>query len=85
MSHNSSTIFEQPLLAELGPSRSLLLVLGAVYALVVVVWCRVPIDWAVRVVLFALIGGHFVLLYRLHVRPSHHRAVQTLSWDRRRG
>ena len=85
MSHNSSTIFDQPLLAELAPSRTLLFVLGAVYALVVVVWCQVPLDWTGRGLLFALLGAHFLLLYRLHVKPLHHRAVQALSWDRPRG
>jgi hypothetical protein len=85
MSHNSLTEFDQPLLAELQPSRTLLLVFAAVYALAAVVWLWVPLSWWGRLALFALLGGHFVFLYRLHVKPLLRCAVQALSWDAVRG
>ena len=85
MSHNSLTKFDQPLLVELKPSRWLLLTLAAVYALVALVWSWVPLSWPGRLLLLALLGAHFVFLYRLHVRPLLHCAVKALSWDAARG
>ena len=85
MSHNSSTTFDQALLVELQPSRIVLLVLAAVYALAALVWLWVPIDWPARLTLFSLLGGHFVFLYRLHVKPLLRFAVKALSWDAVRG
>ena len=85
MSHNSLTKFDQPLLAELQPSRLLLLALGAVYALAALVWLWVPLSWPARLALFGLLGGHFVFLYRLHVKPLQRCAVQALGWDTVRG
>jgi len=81
MSHNSLTKFDQPLLAELQPSRLLLLALGVVYALAALVWLWVPVSWPGRLALFCLLGGHFVFLYRLHVKPLLRGAVQALRWD----
>ncbi|MEA2080805.1 MAG: protein YgfX [Pseudomonadota bacterium] len=75
------TKFDQPLLAELKPSRILLLALGAVYALVAAVWLWVPLSCLSRLALFGLLGGHFVFLYRLHVKPLLRCAVQALRWD----
>jgi len=85
MSHNSLTKFDQPLLAELQASRLLLLALGAIYALAALVCLWVPLSWPGRLLLFAVLGGHFVLLYRLHVKPLLRCAVQALSWDAVRG
>jgi hypothetical protein len=85
MSHNWSTKFDQPLLVELQASRILLRVLAAVYALVALVWLWVPLDWPARLALFSLLGGHFVFLYRLHVKPLQRFAVRALRWDRVRG
>jgi len=85
MSHNSLTKFDQPLLAELQPSPALFLAFASVYALVAVVWLWVPLSWWARLALFALLGGHFVFLYRLHVKPMLCCAVQALSWDAVRG
>jgi len=85
MSHNSSKKFDQPLLLELQPSPVVLLVLGVVYALTALVWLWVPLDWPGRLALFSLLGGHFVFLYRLHVKPLQRVAVQALRWDAVRG
>jgi len=85
MSHNSLTKFDQPLLAELQASRFLLLALAAVYALAALVWLWVPLPWPARLALFGVLGGHFVFLYRLHVKPLLRRAVQALRWDAVRG
>ena len=85
MSHNSLTKFDQPLLVELKPSRRLLLALAALYALTAWVWLWVPLPWPGRVALFAVLGAHFVFVYRLHVRPLLRCAVQALSWDAVRG
>ena len=79
------TKFDQPLLVELQASRILLLALGAVYALTVLVWLWVPLSWPGRLALFGVLGGHFVFLYRLHVKPLLRRAVQALRWDAVRG
>lgn len=85
MSHNSLTTFDQPLLAELKPSRLLLFALGAVYALTAVVWLWVPLSWPGRLLLFGGLGWHFAFLYRLHVKPLLRCAVQDLGWDALRG
>jgi len=85
MSHNSLTKFDQPLLVELQASRLLRLALGAVYALTALAWLSVPLSWPARLALFAALGGHFVFLYRLHVKPLRRRAVRALRWDRARG
>jgi hypothetical protein len=85
MSHNSLTKFDQPLLAELQPSRILLLALVSVYALTALVWLWVPLSWPARLALLSALGGHFVFLYRLHVKPLLRRAVQALRWDAVRG
>jgi hypothetical protein len=79
------TIFDQPLLAELKPSRILLLALGAVYTLAALVWLWVPFSWLGRLALLGLLGGHFVFLYCLHAKPLLRRAVLALGWDAVRG
>ena len=85
MSHKSLTKFDQPLLAELRPSRLLLFAYGLVYSLAALAWLWVPLSWWGHMLLIGLLGGHFVFLYRLHVQPLLRCAVQALSWDAVRG
>ena len=85
MSHDSLTKFDQPLRAELRPSRVLLSGFGLAYLLVALVWLWVPLTWPSRLTVLVLLAGHFVLLYGLHIRPSRRRAVRALSWDLARG
>lgn len=85
MSHNSLTGFDRPLLVELQASRISLSVLVALYALAAFAWLWVPLEWLDRVVLYSLLGAHFIYLYRLHIRMSASTAVLALSWDRERG
>ncbi len=85
MSHDSLTRFDQPLLAELKPSRTLLLGFGIVYLLVALVWLWLPVSWMGRLTVLAVLVGHFVMLYGLHIKPSRRCAVSALSWDGVRG
>ncbi len=85
MSHDSLTRFDQPLLIELKPSRTLLFAFAALYALTALVWLWVPLSGTSRMALLGLLSGHFVFLYRLHVKPLRRSAVQALAWDSVRG
>jgi hypothetical protein len=85
MLHDSLTKFEQPLRAELKPSRVLLSGFGLAYLLGALVWLSVPVTWPGRLTVLVLLAGHFVLLYGVHIKPSRRRAVRALSWDSARG
>ena len=85
MSHNSLRKFDQPLRVELRPSRILLLVLASLYLLAVLAWWCVPLSTLARLLLTALLAGHFFHLYRVHIAATSVVSVQALSWDRVRG
>jgi hypothetical protein len=85
MSQDSLTKFDQPLRAELRPSKVLLSAFGLAYLSVALVWLWVPLSWPGRLTVLVLLAGHFVLLYGLHIKPSRRRAVCALSWDSARG
>ncbi|GMQ83772.1 MAG: hypothetical protein BMS9Abin06_0512 [Gammaproteobacteria bacterium] len=85
MSHNSLRKFDQPLRVELGPSRIFLSVLVSLYSLAVLAWWCVPLSGLTRLLLTALLAGHFSHLYRVYVAATSVASVQALSWDRVKG
>ncbi len=85
MSHNSLKKFDQPLSVELKPSRIFLSVLVSLYSLAVLAWWCVPLSVLTRLLLTAVLTGHFFHLYRLHIAATSAASVQALCWDRVKG
>ena len=85
MSRNSLNRFDQPLRIEPGRSRTFLTVLVVLYALAVVAWWCVPLPVLSQLLLTAVLAGHFIHLYRVHIAAVSATSVHALRWDRARG
>ncbi|MFQ5645123.1 MAG: protein YgfX [Thiogranum sp.] len=77
--------FDQPLRIEPGRSRTLFAVLVLLYALAIAAWWCVPLSVLTRLLLSAVLAGHFCYLYRVHIAATAKVSVRVLCWDRTRG
>lgn len=82
---DSSNRFDRPLLAELGPSRQLWLLLALPHLLAAAVWLYLPLAWSLRLAAVCLLAARLLYLLQLHLSASRPSSIEALSWDQRRG